>query len=162
MLENCKSIESITIFLFSDTSKRFIYTRKFHVNTTINHFHFPPKLLTPNVPGRNIPIILYCKTNKRSEIWTKTINFEDKCNNPFSLLARLYDLNHLLIKLNRKNMKLREEEEEEGYPLSPRIMTFNNMRRRDAMDQELCFTFTRNEMKIFLLGEKICVWKCLV
>lgn len=57
-------------------------------------------------------------------------------------------------------MKLKEEEE--GYPLSPRIMTFNNMRRRDAMDQELCFTFTRNEMKIFLLGEKICVWKCLV
>lgn len=27
----------------------------------------------------------------------------------------------------------KKEEEEEAYPLSPRIMTFNNMRRRDAM-----------------------------
>jgi len=47
-------------------------------------------------------------------------------------------------------MKLEEEEEEEGCPLSPRIMTFNNMRRRDAMDEEVCFY---SKMKIFFEGK---------
>jgi len=58
-------------------------------------------------------------------------------------------------------LKEEDEEEEEGYPLSPRIMTFNNMRRRDAMDEEVC-VYTK--MKFFFLGEKLgkknCVWKC--
>jgi len=28
------------------------------------------------------------------------------------------------------------EKEEEAYPLSPRIMTFNNMRRREAIENQ--------------------------
>jgi len=42
------------------------------------------------------------------------------------------------MKLKEEKEEEEDKDEEEAYPLSPRIMTFNNMRRRDAMDEEEC------------------------
>jgi hypothetical protein len=41
-----------------------------------------------------------------------------------------------MIKFKPKNWKKKKIEEEEAYPLSPRIMTFNNMRRREAIENQ--------------------------